>query len=101
MTAFKRVVVRYEVKPEHLEEHERLLRRVFEELATVRPSGIAYQALKLEDGRSFVHLATVTTSDGRNPVTELAAFKAFAANIADRCAQKPVTTTAIPIGAYG
>ncbi|HSO38831.1 MAG TPA: hypothetical protein VLT33_40150, partial [Labilithrix sp.] len=59
----KRVVVRYKVKADRLEEHEDLLRKVFAELATARPAGLAYHALKLEDGVSFVHVATVSTAD--------------------------------------
>lgn len=96
----KRVVVRYKVKADRLEEHEDLIRKVFAELATVRPSGLAYQALKLEDGVSFVHVATVSTADGQNPLTTLPSFKAFAANIRDRCEEAAVNSPATAIGAY-
>jgi hypothetical protein len=96
----KRVVVRYKVKADRLEEHEGLIREVFAELATVRPAGLAYHALKLEDGLSFVHVATVSTADGHNPLTALPSFKAFAANIADRCDEKAVSSAATAIGAY-
>ena len=95
----KRVVVRYTVKADRLEEHEGLIRKVFAELATVRPAGLSYQALKLEDGVSFVHVATVSTTDGQNPLTALAAFKAFTANIADRCEEKAISSSATAIGA--
>src|SRR6476620_6392322 len=96
----KRVVVRYKVKPERLEEHEALVRNVFAELAALKPAGLAYQALKLEDGVSFVHIAAVSTADGKNPLTELPAFKAFTAEIGDRCSEKPVSSTSTAIGAY-
>jgi hypothetical protein len=96
----KRVVVRYQVKRDRIEEHEELVRNVFAELATVRPAGLSYAALKLEDGVSFVHIATVTTPDGQNPLTTLSAFKAFVANIADRCEAKLVNVPATAIGAY-
>ena len=96
----KRVVVRYKVKAGRLEEHEDLIRKVFAELATARPTGLAYHALKLEDGVSFVHVATVSTADGQNPLTTLAAFKAFTANIGDRCEEKAVNSQATTIGAY-
>lgn len=96
----KRVVVRYKVKADRLEEHEALIRGVFAELATVRPAGLAYQALKLEDGLSFVHVATVTTADGQNPLTSLPSFKAFAANSADRCEVQAVSSSAAAVGAY-
>lgn len=45
------------------EEHEALIRAVFAELDEVRPSGLAYQAMKLEDGVTFVHLAVASTPD--------------------------------------
>jgi hypothetical protein len=96
----KRVVVRYTVKAERIEEHEALIRAVFAELASVRPAGLSYQALKLEDGLSFVHVATISTADGQNPLVALPSFKAFTANIADRCDEKPKSSTSTAIGAY-
>ena len=95
----RRVVVRYKVRPERVEEHEALIRRVFAELAENPPAGLSYQALKLEDGVSFVHVSALTTADGKNPLTELASFKAFTANIADRCDEKPASSVATAIGA--
>ena len=89
----KRVVVRYKVKPECVEEHEALIRGVFAEIAEKRPEGLAYQALKLEDGVSFVHVAAVSTPDGESPLARLASFKAFTANIGERCDEKPVAST--------
>ena len=65
----------------------------FEELAERRPEGLAYQASKLEDGVSFVHVADVSTLDGKSPLLEIGAFKAFTANIGERCDEKPVAMT--------
>jgi hypothetical protein len=96
----KRVVVRYRVKADRLEEHEDLIRKVFAELATARPAGLAYHALKLEDGVSFVHVAAISTADGSNPLAALPSFKAFTANIADRCEEKAVNSGATAVGAY-
>jgi hypothetical protein len=96
----KTVVVRYKVKADRLEEHANLIRKVFAELATVRPTGLAYHALKLEDGVSFVHVATVSTADGQNPLTTLATFKAFVVNIRDRCEEAAVNLAATAVGAY-
>lgn len=96
----KRIVVRYKVKADRVEEHEGLVRKVFAELATVRPGGLSYHALKLEDGVSFVHVATISTSDGQNPLSALPAFKDFAANLAERCEEKAVSSPATAVGAY-
>ena len=97
----RRVVVRYRVRAERVAEHEGLLRDVFAELAHVRPDGLAYRAMKLEDGVSFLHVATVATADGRNPLTALRAFQAFTASIGDRCEERPVSSPATTLGAYG
>ena len=96
----RRVVVHYKIKAERLAEHEELVRKVFTELETVQPAGLAYQALKLEDGVSFVHVATVSTADGQNPLTALPSFRAFVAEIGDRCEEKPSNSPATAVGAY-
>lgn len=96
----KRVVVRYKLDAARVEEHEALLRKVFDELGEVRPLGLAYQALKLEDGVSFVHVASVSTADGQNPLVALPSFREFTANIGDRCNEKPVNSPALVFGAY-
>lgn len=96
----KRVVVRYKIKVDRVAEHEELLGQVFAELAATRPTGLAYSALKLEDGVSFVHVATLSTADGHNPLAALPAFKAFTADIAERCEEKVVSAPATALGAY-
>lgn len=96
----KRVVVRYKVKADRVEEHEALIRNVFADLEAVGPAGLAYHAMKLEDGVSFVHVATISTADGQNPLTALPSFKAFTASIAERCEEKPASFPATAVGAY-
>lgn len=93
----KRVVVRYRLAAERAAEHEALLARVFEELAAVRPPGLRYRALRLADGVSFVHVAE---HGDENPLTALPAFKAFVANIRERCEEPPVAADAAELGAY-
>ena len=95
----RRVRVRYRVKPDRVEEHESLLRAVFDALASGSPDGVRYAAYKEPDGVSFVHLALI---DGEvNPLQKLDAFRAFTAGIADRCDVPPSTVELEPIGAYG
>ncbi len=94
----KLVAVRYRLKAERAAEHEALLARVFEELAAARPPGLRYRALRLADGVSFVHLAE--HADGANPLTALPAFKAFVANIRERCEEPPIAADAAELGAY-
>jgi hypothetical protein len=87
------------VKPERLAEHEALIRGVFDELARTAPTGIRYGAFKEADGLSFVHFAAITADE--NPLESIAAFKAFTANVRERCESPPVTTELAEVGAYG
>jgi hypothetical protein len=95
----RRVIVRYKVKKDRVEEHEALVRAVFAELAQSAPEGIRYGAFKQADGVSFVHVAFIDAP--ANPLQALAAFKAFTANIADRCDDPPVTSELTAVGAFG
>jgi hypothetical protein len=92
-----RVMVRYQVHPDRVEENTDLVRAVYAELAATRPAGFRYSTHLCDDGVTFVHLAV---SDGPAPLPELAAFQLFQAGIADRCAVAPVVTTLTEIGAY-
>jgi hypothetical protein len=91
-------VVRYTTKPEHADENERLIRKVFAELAEHDPGGLSYAAFRLEDGVSFVHVAIVEGE--QNPLTSSAAFGQFQSGIADRCAEGPVASDATVVGSY-
>jgi hypothetical protein len=94
----KRVVVRYKVKAERVEEHRGLIGGVFAALAEAKPAGLDYQVLELADGQSFLHVATIAVLD--NPLTRLPAFKAFTAEIAARCEEQPVSSEASLVGGY-
>lgn len=96
----KRVLVRYKVKVDRAAENEAFVKKVFEELTQSTPRGIRYATFKLDDGVSFVHLASIETEDGNNPLGETAAFKAFQAEIKDRCEEPPVAVDLNEIGSY-
>lgn len=94
------VVVRYKVKPEHVEQNQALIAVVFKELAERDPGGIRYTSLRLDDGVSFVHLVRFETEDGSNPLAEIAAFSEFTRDIADRCDEPPFAQDATVVGSY-
>ena len=96
----RRVMVRYRVTSERAAENEALIAAVFEQLARERPEGLRYASYKLADGVTFVHLASIEHPD-RNPLRELAAFRAFIAAIDDRCEDRPVSVDLTEIGSYG
>jgi hypothetical protein len=91
-------VVRYTTKPEDADENERLIRKVFAELAEHDPGGIRYAAFRLEDGVSFVHVAIVAAE--QNPLASTAAFGQFPSGLGERLAQGPVATDATVVGSY-
>jgi hypothetical protein len=96
----KRVMVRYQVKPDQATKNEALVRAVYDELRRTEPAGLRYATLKLEDGVIFVHIASTETEDGRNPLSELKAFKEFQDGIGDRCDEPPVVTELSEIGSF-
>ncbi len=96
----KRVLVRYKVKPDKAEENESYIRKVFEELRQTAPEGLKYASFKLDDGLSFVHIASIETDDGNNPLGQSVAFQKFQEGIQDRCQEPPVAVDLNDIGNY-
>ena len=74
---------------------------MFTELEAAAPSGIRYASFVLEDGVSFVHLASIETTDGSNPLADLEAFRAFQEEIEERCEVQPEATDLEEIGSFG
>ena len=93
-------MVRYETKPECADENQQLIEKVFAELAEKKPAGLRYASYRLADGVSFVHVATVDTPDGVNPLTTIAAFGEFTSDVASRCTVQPDAGPATVVGSY-
>jgi|307.fasta_scaffold00208_18 hypothetical protein len=97
----KTIMVRYKTSSEATgDTNATLVRAVFEELRTRAPGGIRYTSYRLADGVTFIHIASVETR-GDNPLTALPAFKAFQAQLKDRCVEAPVVTDLSVVGSYG
>jgi Antibiotic biosynthesis monooxygenase len=94
----RHVMVRYKVKPERAAENEELVRAVYDELHRTEPAGLRYATFQLDDGVSFVHLAS--TADGQNPLPQVEAFQRFQENIRDRCDEAPVVAQLREIGSF-
>ena len=91
-------VIRYRTKPEHADANAELVRAVFAELAADEPAGLRYATYRLDDGVTFVHVATL---EGEvNPLLSSAAFGHFQQGIADRCAEGPIAMDAVVVGTY-
>jgi hypothetical protein len=83
-------LVRYAAKPDRAAENETLARAVFAELRAAAPEHVAYALFR--DGVDFVHLFVNIKADDSSAVTELAAFKAYAKEIGERCEAPPEQT---------
>ena len=92
-------MVRYKVRPDRVGENVALVEAVYAQLAAERPEGLHYATFRLADGVSFMHIVIDTDQPGRI-LGELAAFKAFTADIESRCDEPPAATEITLIGSY-
>ena len=93
--------IRYTVKEGRGDENQALIEQVFAELVAKAPEGLRYDAFRLEDGVTFVHVVSHESEQAREALRELPAFRAFQAGIAERCAVAPVRTGLMEVGSYG
>lgn len=93
----RRVIVRYRLKQDRLEEHEKLIHAVFEELKAKSPPGIRYGAFK--SGLDYFHVAFIEGE--KNPLNDIAAFLAFGERVKERTEEPPVVTNLETVGAFG
>jgi hypothetical protein len=94
-------LVRYTTRPDRAAENEALARAVFGQLRSAPPEDVAYALFR--DGNEFLHVFLNLKEDDGTPVTELPAFKAFSANIGERCEErpKPMRVAAQLVESYG
>jgi hypothetical protein len=95
-----RIMVRYKVKADRANENQQYVERVFEELRRDGPPGLRYASFKQSDGVSFVHLVSIETESGENPLSQSPAFQAFQAGIRERCEEQPIVTDLEEVGSY-
>ena len=92
-------MVRYTTRADRAEENAARIRDVFDALHATAPAGLTYSSYRLDDGVSFVHIASMDDATN-NPLQALGAFKAFTAGIKERCDAPPVTTVLHEVGSY-
>jgi hypothetical protein len=95
----KRVVIRYQVKPEQAGHHVELLQAVFDELERTQPEGLGHAVLQLADGVTFIHIAE-DTGEGGPGVFGLASMQRFEDGLRDRCEVPPAVQPANEVGSY-
>ncbi len=96
----KTILVRYKTFDDKASENEALVQAVFGELRTAGIAGIRYQCFKARDGVSFVHLATIDTPDGSNPLPGLDSFKRFQGGLRERCVEAPMAVELDSVDTY-
>ena len=96
----KRVIVRYKVKEDKAQQNIEYIQVVFSALEKSKPEGLRYSSFQLEDGVSFIHIASIETEDGSNPLSALDEFRAFTEDFASRCEEPPLALNAKIIGNY-
>ena len=94
----KRTVIKYKAKPDMADRNAELVAAVFAELKALKPEGLRYMSLRLEDD-TFIHVVE-TADDGASPLPKLDAFAAFQSGIRERCAEPPVPKGATVVGNY-
>jgi quinol monooxygenase YgiN len=93
-------MIRYKVKPDRVADNEAYVRKVYEELKRSAPAGLRYATFRLDDGVSFVHLVSYESETSNQALTALPAFKAFTAQIKERCEEQPATVALTEVGSY-
>jgi hypothetical protein len=96
----KRMMVQYKVKPEKAAENQQFIEQVFAELRANAPKGIRYITFKGSDGVSFIHLVSLETETGENPLDQSPAFQAFQAGLGERFDVQPIFTALDEVGSY-
>jgi hypothetical protein len=96
----KRIMVRYKLKADRVEENKQLVKAIFEELKAKQPEGLHYASYGFPDGVSFLHIAFIETADGKNPLSLTDAFPLFTKEIKDRCQEPPVAMDLTEVGSY-
>jgi len=96
----KRVLVRYKLKADRVEENKQLVKAIFEELNKNKPAGLRYASFGFPDSLTFIHIASIETADGKNPLSLTDAFPLFTKDIKDRCEEPPVAMDLTEVGSY-
>jgi hypothetical protein len=96
----ERVMVTYKVKSDRVAENEKFVKTVYEELHQINDPDIHYATFRLDDGQTFVHIASFASADKQSILTGTKAFKAFQENLGERCEVPPNPQKLNEVGAY-
>jgi hypothetical protein len=95
-----KLLVRYKVKADKVAENEELVRAVYISLREIGDPDVHYATFKLNDGCTFVHIASFPSKEKEAVLTGLGAFKAFQKDLKDRCDTPPDAQPLTEVGSY-
>jgi hypothetical protein len=93
-----KMMLRYKVTPDEVEQNLEMLHAVYQELESVRPDGLRYTTFQLEDKVTFV--AFVEVEDGPEVLRQLEAFQRYRATLDERCDEPLVMTMLHEVDSY-
>jgi hypothetical protein len=76
------------------------VRAVYQELEREQPAGLRYATFKLDDGVTFIHIASNESGEETSPLTRVAAFKRFQEGLRDRVDERSMRSELIEIGSF-
>jgi hypothetical protein len=94
------MMIRYRTSDARAEENAALVRAVFDEIRARAPNDIRYVCYRQTDGVTFVHMATITNPE-KDWINALPSFKAFQAQLKERCVEPPVVSELDALESYG
>ena len=94
------VLVRYKVKPEHVERNRELVGGFLRELSAAQLAN-RYAVFTLADGVSFVHVHLFADEAEEKQFTQLPSFWTFEKDLAERCEELPAVSKLEAVGSYG
>ena len=95
-----RVMVTYTVQAGRVEENEKLVRAVYAGLERIGDPGIRYATFRLEDRRTFVHVALFDSEEKQDILSDSPAFIEFQKDLRERCEVPPNPEPLTPVGSY-
>jgi hypothetical protein len=91
-------VVRYRTRLEAATENAALIAQVFAELDAMRPTGLRYIVMRVEESE-FVHIAISDVEP--SPLQGLPAFRRFREAVQQRCVEPPRSARGEVLGQFG
>jgi len=95
-----KVMVTYKIKPDRVRENEELVKAVYDELRKNNDPDIHYATFKLDDGQTFVHIASFASQEKQPVLTDSKSFQAFREKLPDRCEVPPNSQKLNEIDSY-